>query len=95
MAGVHLSGVICGVLPPGVDEGQSSKGYAAHYIETAVNEIKLLNKIVAANPNHSGRKHVVSLLDSFEHKGPNGGHVCMVFVAVSTCQRRETSSNPK
>ncbi|KAI1005546.1 Protein kinase [Podosphaera aphanis] len=52
---------------------------AAHYTETAVDEIKLLSKIVAANPNHPGRKHVVSLLDSFEHKGPNGTHVCMVF----------------
>jgi serine/threonine-protein kinase SRPK3 len=52
---------------------------AAHYTETAIDEIKLLNKIVAANPNHPGRKHVVSLLDSFEHKGPNGTHVCMVF----------------
>lgn len=52
---------------------------AAHYTETAIDEIKLLNKIVAAKPNHPGRKHVVSLLDSFEHKGPNGMHVCMVF----------------
>ena len=52
---------------------------AAHYTETAVDEIKLLNKIVQANPNHAGKKHVVSLLDSFEHKGPNGTHVCMVF----------------
>ena len=52
---------------------------AAHYTETAIDEIKLLQKIVQANPNHPGRKHVVSLLDSFEHKGPNGLHVCMVF----------------
>jgi serine/threonine-protein kinase SRPK3 len=52
---------------------------AAHYTETAIDEIKLLNKIVAAKPHHPGRKHVVSLLDSFEHKGPNGTHVCMVF----------------
>ncbi|QGA21510.1 hypothetical protein EYB26_009221 [Talaromyces marneffei] len=52
---------------------------AAHYTETAIDEIKLLNKIVQANPSHPGRKHVVSLLDSFEHKGPNGVHVCMVF----------------
>ena len=52
---------------------------AAHYTETAIDEIKLLNKIVQANPNHPGRKHVVSLLDSFEHKGPHGTHVCMVF----------------
>src|SRR3954447_23496221 len=52
---------------------------AAHYTETAIDEIKLLNKVVQANPNHPGRKHVVSLLDSFNHKGPNGVHVCMVF----------------
>jgi len=52
---------------------------AAHYTETAVDEIKLLNRIVQANPNHPGRKHVVSLLDSFDHKGPNGTHICMVF----------------
>jgi serine/threonine-protein kinase SRPK3 len=52
---------------------------AAHYTETAIDEIKLLNRIVNANPSHPGRKHVVSLLDSFEHRGPNGTHVCMVF----------------
>lgn len=52
---------------------------AAHYTETAIDEIKLLKKVVQANPNHPGRQYVVSLLDSFEHKGPNGLHVCMVF----------------
>ncbi|KAI1327037.1 kinase-like domain-containing protein [Xylariaceae sp. FL0255] len=52
---------------------------ASHYTETALDEIKLLQKIVQANPNHPGRKYVVSLLDSFKHNGPNGIHVCMVF----------------
>lgn len=52
---------------------------AAHYTETALDEIKLLNKVVQANKDHPGRAHVVSLLDSFTHKGPNGNHVCMVF----------------
>jgi serine/threonine-protein kinase SRPK3 len=52
---------------------------AAHYTETALDEIKLLNKVVSANKDHPGRKHVVSLLDSFTHKGPNGNRVCMVF----------------
>ncbi|KAF2444884.1 serine protein kinase-like protein Sky1 [Karstenula rhodostoma CBS 690.94] len=52
---------------------------AAHYTETALDEIKLLNKVVDANKDHPGRAHVVSLLDSFNHKGPNGVHVCMVF----------------
>jgi serine/threonine-protein kinase SRPK3 len=52
---------------------------AAHYTETALDEIKLLKKVVDANKDHPGRRHVVSLLDSFNHKGPNGVHVCMVF----------------
>ncbi|KAF2453390.1 kinase-like domain-containing protein [Lineolata rhizophorae] len=52
---------------------------ASHYTETALDEIKLLNKVVQANKDHPGRRHVVSLLDSFTHKGPNGNHVCMVF----------------
>ncbi|KAL7922840.1 serine/threonine protein kinase, CMGC group [Trichoderma austrokoningii] len=52
---------------------------AMHYTETAIDEIKLLTKVVSANPNHPGRKHVVTLLDSFEHKGPNGTHMCLVF----------------
>lgn len=52
---------------------------ASHYTETALDEIKLLQRIVAANPTHPGKAHVVQLLDSFEHKGPNGLHVCMVF----------------
>jgi len=52
---------------------------AAHYTETALDEIKLLKKVVDANKDHPGRAHVVSLLDSFNHKGPHGMHVCMVF----------------
>jgi len=52
---------------------------ASHYTETALDEIKLLQRIVAAKPTHPGKAHVVSLLDSFEHRGPNGNHVCMVF----------------
>jgi serine/threonine-protein kinase SRPK3 len=52
---------------------------AAHYTETALDEIKLLKRVVEANKDHPGRPHVVSLLDSFTHRGPNGNHVCMVF----------------
>ncbi|KAF9434261.1 serine/threonine protein kinase, CMGC group [Entomortierella beljakovae] len=52
---------------------------ATHYTETALDEIKLLEKVVHANPNAPGRKYIVELLDHFMHKGPNGTHVCMVF----------------
>ena len=52
---------------------------ATHYTETAVDEIKLCQRIANADPAHPGHAHVVSLLDQFEHQGPNGKHVCMVF----------------
>lgn len=52
---------------------------AHHYTETAEDEIRLLQRVVSASPDHPGRRHVVSLLDSFRHRGPNGSHVCMVF----------------
>ncbi|KAG0151376.1 hypothetical protein CROQUDRAFT_667945 [Cronartium quercuum f. sp. fusiforme G11] len=52
---------------------------AHHYAETADDEIRLLQKVVSSNPRHPGRRHVVSLLDHFRHRGPNGSHVCMVF----------------
>ncbi|KAN0064319.1 serine/threonine protein kinase, CMGC [Thecaphora frezii] len=50
-----------------------------HYTKTALEEIKLLQRLVSANPMHAGRRHCVSLLDHFQHKGPNRSHVCMVF----------------
>ncbi|KAF5349693.1 hypothetical protein D9756_008775 [Leucocoprinus leucothites] len=70
---------------------------APRYTETALDEIKLLQRLIISNtppvqptpdnPNpppspsqtHPGRSHVISFLDHFRHKGPNGVHVCMVF----------------
>lgn len=52
---------------------------ASHYTETAMDEIKLLERIASANLESPGRNDVVQLLDHFQHKGPNGVHVCMVF----------------
>ncbi|PSS37098.1 hypothetical protein PHLCEN_2v1064 [Hermanssonia centrifuga] len=40
---------------------------AGRYAETARDEIKLLRQVMAANPIHPGRDHVVSFLDSFNH----------------------------
>lgn len=52
---------------------------ARHYTETAVDEIKLLDKVTTSDINHPGHGHVIQLLDTFTHKGPNGVHVVMVF----------------
>lgn len=50
-----------------------------HYTETALDEIQLLQRVVGSSQMHAGRSHVVGLVDSFKHTGPNGSHVCMVF----------------
>ncbi|KAH8120658.1 kinase-like protein [Phellopilus nigrolimitatus] len=52
---------------------------AGRYAETARDEIKLLRKVMAANPQHAGRDFVVSFLDSFIHTAPEESHVCIVF----------------
>ncbi|KAG2735802.1 hypothetical protein G9P44_002016 [Scheffersomyces stipitis] len=52
---------------------------AKHYTETAVDEIKLLDKVTTSDMHHPGHEHVIQLLDTFTHKGPNGVHVVMVF----------------
>lgn len=52
---------------------------AKHYTETAIDEIKLLDKISTCDINHPGHRHAIQLLDTFTHKGPNGVHVVMVF----------------
>ncbi|KAF5369215.1 hypothetical protein D9757_010046 [Collybiopsis confluens] len=67
---------------------------ATRYTETALDEIKLLQRLITSStppqpqppasplsPSqiHPGRSHVISFLDHFRHRGPNGTHVCMVF----------------
>ncbi len=53
-----------------------------HYTEAARDEIEMLQRI-AEGPTERSR-HCVRLLDSFDHSGPNGLHVCMVFEVLST-----------
>ncbi|KAJ2021174.1 serine/threonine protein kinase, CMGC [Coemansia sp. RSA 922] len=52
---------------------------ASHYTEAALDEIELCTRTVTTREAHVGRDHVAKMLDSFEHSGPNGRHVCMVF----------------
>lgn len=52
---------------------------ASHYTETALDEIKILERIRDQNPESTGRQRVVELLDHFFQVGPHGKHVCMVF----------------
>lgn len=52
---------------------------AKNFTQTAIDEIKLLDKVRTSDIHHPGHMHVIQLLDTFTHKGPNGIHVCMVF----------------
>jgi len=46
------------------------------------NEADILRTVAQANPGHPGREHIVKILDSFVHSGPNGEHTCIVFEAL-------------
>ena len=59
---------------------------AQHYTEAAQDEIAMLQRIAAGAAG--ARAHCVQLLDSFQHHGPHGMHICMVFevpLAVPCC----------
>ncbi|TGO36490.1 hypothetical protein BHYA_0123g00180 [Botrytis hyacinthi] len=46
----------------------------------ASKEVDMLRRMKSrrVNPEHDGRFYVMSLLDHFTHKGPNGDHLCLV-----------------
>ncbi|PNF36152.1 SRSF protein kinase 1, partial [Cryptotermes secundus] len=52
---------------------------AAHYTETALDEIKLLKCVRESDVEDQKRDKTVQLLDDFKISGVNGTHVCMVF----------------
>ncbi|KAK5666362.1 serine/threonine protein kinase, CMGC [Batrachochytrium dendrobatidis] len=52
---------------------------ASNYTEAAIDEIKLLEKVVKANRNDPHRRYIVELCDSFKVKGPHGTHIVMAF----------------
>ncbi|KAI8984538.1 kinase-like domain-containing protein [Mycotypha africana] len=52
---------------------------AKHYTETAMDEIKLLERVTEADPTAIGAQYVTAVVDHFTVKGPNGSHVCMTF----------------
>ena len=40
-----------------------------------------MRSLAEGNPDHPGHEHIVKILDSFTHSGPNGEHDCIVFEA--------------
>ncbi|KAJ4430981.1 hypothetical protein ANN_19574 [Periplaneta americana] len=52
---------------------------AAHYTETALDEIRLIKCVRESNMSEQRRDKIVQMLDDFKISGVNGTHVCMVF----------------
>ncbi|KAL5291204.1 SRPK2.2 family protein [Megaselia abdita] len=55
---------------------------APHYMETAADEIRLLEAIRDADPIDIKRERIVKLLNNFTIHGVNGVHTCLVFEAL-------------
>ncbi|XP_017842750.1 SRSF protein kinase 3 isoform X4 [Drosophila busckii] len=55
---------------------------APHYIETAADEIRLLEAIRDADPLDMKRERIVRLMNHFTVRGVNGVHTCLVFEAL-------------
>lgn len=45
-------------------------------------ELSILLHLSRSILDHPGKKHVIELLDHFEHVGPNGTHLCLVHPAM-------------
>uniref|UniRef100_A0A336M472 non-specific serine/threonine protein kinase n=1 Tax=Culicoides sonorensis TaxID=179676 RepID=A0A336M472_CULSO len=55
---------------------------APHYTETAIDEIRLLEKIRDADMHDPNRARIVRMLNHFTVRGVNGVHTCLVFEAL-------------
>ncbi|OGM50898.1 hypothetical protein ABOM_000697 [Aspergillus bombycis] len=59
-------------------------------------ELPILLHLSKANTNHPGRNSVLQLLDHFEHRGPNGLHLCLVFpVMLSDGNKMTIEEKPR
>ncbi|KAI1963438.1 hypothetical protein LOZ58_002272 [Ophidiomyces ophidiicola] len=50
-------------------------------------EREILERLRDADPSHLGYPYISTLVDSFEHDGPNGHHVCLVFMVMGETLR--------
>lgn len=56
------------------------KVLAAHTSKVGldINELDILLNVTSKSATNPGTAHVLGLLDHFEHRGPNGDHLCLV-----------------
>jgi serine/threonine-protein kinase SRPK3 len=59
-------------------------------------EHSILLHLSQGDTRHPGKTHVLQLLDQFEHKGPNGLHLCLVFpVMISDGEAMTVRGKPR
>lgn len=51
--------------------------------EKDIFELEILRKLSKTNQDHAGAQYVSRIVDSFEHQGPNGRHICLLFKAMA------------
>jgi serine/threonine-protein kinase SRPK3 len=51
----------------------------SYYADHPIYEREILKHLRTADINHPGYLGICHLVDDFEHQGPNGTHVCLVF----------------
>lgn len=44
-----------------------------------IHELEILQHLRDSNPDHAGYDYISLLQDSFDHEGPNGKHICLIF----------------
>ncbi|KAH6637562.1 kinase-like domain-containing protein [Boeremia exigua] len=79
------------------DSKSSGPKYAAMKIisartSAASTEITIL-KHLSTSPEDPGSQHILNLLDSFQHEGPNGMHLCLVFELMAAMEEQDLKQN--
>lgn len=74
--------------------------YVAVKIKTAETSVDSSELSILSYLKHQGSsywmsRHVITLLDSFEHHGPNGKHVCIVFEVLGASISMVLDCNPE
>lgn len=58
-------------------------------------ELNILQHLRSRGSTHPSSKHITMLEDSFEHKGPNGAHTCLIFKVMGESMSTFQKSFPQ
>ncbi|KAL2835280.1 kinase-like domain-containing protein [Aspergillus cavernicola] len=58
-------------------------------------ELAILDALSQSTSKHPGKNHVMTMVDSFEHKNPNGVHRCLAFDVMGPSRAGALKESPK